>query len=67
MRVGGFLRTAQTLLDYIRRFKKTLSPRDVLLLQIGMRASHIEEALAVGDVDRAKAHLVQLAEQVRRL
>jgi hypothetical protein len=39
-----------------KRFNATLSPREKLILQLGLRASHLEEALAAGDQDRAAAH-----------
>ncbi len=39
-----------------QRFQATLSPREKLILQLGLRASHLEEALAAGDQLRAAAH-----------
>jgi hypothetical protein len=33
-----------------------LSPRELVALRIGLRASHVEEALMAGDADRALAH-----------
>ena len=37
-----------------------MSPRDMFFLQVGLRASHIEEAIAAGDFERAKAHYGKL-------
>ena len=54
-------------LEAITRFQKNLSPRDITLLQIGMRASHIEEAMAHWELDRAKAHFEKLMEIARQL
>lgn len=51
-------RAAVRVLDAIRKAGKSLrTQREVLMLKIGMRASHIEEAVAVGDTQRAAAHL----------
>ena len=32
------------------------SPREIMFLRIGLRASHLEEALAAGDFARARVH-----------
>jgi len=47
-------------LESIQKLKKTLSARDLRILQIGMRASHIEEAMAQGEFDRARSHFHEL-------
>ena len=39
-----------------RKFLVSLTPREKLILQLGLRASHLEEALAAGDQQRAAAH-----------
>jgi hypothetical protein len=56
-----------TILDTIQNFNKTLSPRDLHLMQIGMRASHIEEAMAHGEIDRARGHLDALVTLVKSI
>lgn len=53
--------------DQIKRFKKTLSARELLILQVGMRACHAEEAAALGDAERAKAHVNELAKLIAQL
>ena len=40
----------------IAKLRGELSPREGLALRIGLRASHMEEALTIGDADRALAH-----------
>jgi hypothetical protein len=40
----------------MRKFLVSLTPREKLILQLGLRASHLEEALAAGDQARAAAH-----------
>ena len=57
--------TFEKLMRYIERFRMKLSDRDLRMIQIGMRASHIEEALAQGDTDRARGHVKQLVRLVR--
>ena len=59
--------TFDKLMRYIERFKKKLSDRDMLMMQIGMRACHIEEALAQGDTDRARSHVRQLVLILKRV
>jgi hypothetical protein len=64
---GEFENASSRVMDAVTQFKKTLSPRDVAMLQLGMRASHMEEALAQGDTARAESHrqkLVQLLENM---
>jgi len=63
--VAIFERSLSRAIAVARRFNATLSPREKLILQLGLRASHLEEALAAGDQDRAAAHakgLVTIAE-----
>ena len=48
---GEFENASSRVMDAVTQFKKTLTQRDVTMLQIGMRASHMEEALAQGDFD----------------
>jgi len=56
-----------TILDAVSAFEKQLSPRDVALMQIGMRATHAEEALAHGEIDRARSHFNALFDLVKRV
>jgi hypothetical protein len=44
-----------------------LSPREQLALQAGLSASHAEEALTAGDIDRAQAHFNKLMTIARQL
>ena len=64
---GEFARAGTRMLQLMARFKRTLSPRDFALLAIGMRASHIEEALSQGDVVRAQGHFDRLAQALQDL
>jgi hypothetical protein len=65
--MNEFVCAMQRVMAGIAQFKKMLSPRDMLMLQIGMRASHIEEALSQGDTTRAEGHLRHLTELVQNL
>lgn len=54
-------------LDAIDQFEKKLSPRELKILQIGLRASHVEEALAHNEFDRAREHfhvMMKLVQQI---
>jgi hypothetical protein len=53
-------------LKSVKAFGQALTPRERLILEIGLKASHMEESLASGDWKRAEAHmhgLVDLFEQ----
>jgi hypothetical protein len=54
--VAIFQRSFERAIAVARRFLVSLSPREKLILQLGLRASHLEEALAAGDQQRAAAH-----------
>lgn len=54
--VAIFQRSLERAVAVVRKFNSTLTPREKLVLQLGLRASHLEEALAQGDQDRAAAH-----------
>jgi hypothetical protein len=62
-----FERSGQRLLQYMKQFKKTLSRRDMRMIRIGMRASHIEEALSTGDTERANSHLKQMIKDLKHV
>lgn len=43
------------------------TPRELIMLKLGLRASHIEEAVAHGEATRAAAHVELLIEDLRKL
>jgi hypothetical protein len=63
--LAEFQRSFTRVIEILSRFQKRLTPRDVVLLKIGLRASHIEEAMTSGDHERARAHLSALVEMIR--
>ena len=60
-----FNRSLNRVIEIITKFGKRISPRDMFFLKIGLRASHIEEAITQGDTVRAKAHLKNLVNMMR--
>ncbi len=65
--VAIFERSLSRAIAVMQRFNASLTPREKLILQAGLRASHLEEALAAGDQDRAAAHakgLVAIAQGI---
>jgi hypothetical protein len=54
--VDIFQRSFERAVTVARRFIVSLTPREKLILQLGLRASHLEEAMASGDQQRAAAH-----------
>jgi len=54
-------------IEVLKKFKTSISERDKIILEIGLRSSHIEEALAGGELDRAQAHFKRLDEAAQRL
>ena len=65
--LATFQESAERVLDDIAKFRASLSPHDLAFVQIGLHASHMEEAIVVGDELRAKAHLHALVELVRQI
>ncbi len=63
----SFQESAERVLDDIAKFRASLSPHDLAFVQIGLHASHMEEAIVVGDELRAKAHLRALVDLVQRI
>lgn len=59
-----FRQSAERVLDDIAAFRASLDPRDLAFVQIGLHASHMEEAITNGDALRAKAHLHALLDLV---
>lgn len=45
-----------TLLDEVKRFARSLSPKELDILKLGLEASHMEESVVLGDWKRAEAH-----------
>jgi hypothetical protein len=54
--VAMFQRSFERAVTIARKFLVSLSPREKLIMQLGLRSSHLEEALAAGDQLRAAAH-----------
>jgi hypothetical protein len=65
--LAAFKENAERMLDDIAKFRSSLSPHDLAYVQIGLHASHMEEAIVVGDELRAKAHLCALVDLVRQV
>lgn len=59
----GLLAAFDTMLKEIEQVTRGLTPRESLILQLGLAASHLEESVVQGHSTRAKAH----AENVVRL
>ena len=54
--VGDFQRSLRRVAEVAGKFRAGLTPREKLVLQLGLRAAHWEEALAAGDMGRAADH-----------
>jgi len=58
------LRTAlRDALGIVEAFTRNLTPREAMILRLGLAASHMEESVARGDWTRAEAH----AENISKL
>jgi hypothetical protein len=55
--------TLHETLDIVEEFTRSLTPREAMILRLGLAASHMEESVAHGDWTRAEAH----AESISRL
>jgi len=58
-------RSASRILGLMGKFKNAMSERDAVFLALGLRAAHMEEALAHGELERAKAHFEKLVGVVK--
>jgi hypothetical protein len=56
----------QRVIDTLGKFARNLTPHEQLILEMGMRSSHIEEAIAHGESERASSHLRELAKLGKR-
>ena len=63
----SFRQNSNAILDLLARYQAKLSPRDIAMLHLGMRASHIEEAVASGEIDRARSHLKNVLDLLQNL
>jgi hypothetical protein len=59
-----FVEDSRRVLSEIQGYVSTLSPRDQMMMRIGLHASHLEEALVSGDFKRAESHLEALGKLV---
>ena len=57
---AALLKCAGLLVATVDKLRGELSPRELVALRIGLRASHMEEALMTGDTARALAHFKAL-------
>ena len=53
--------------DAIARVQRQLTPRERLIMNLGLRASHAEEALMQADTSRAKSHFLAMVGLAERL
>lgn len=51
----------------VERLSRSLTPRELKILRLGLAASHLEESIAQGDWKRADAHADNVAQLVRQL
>lgn len=66
--LAEFQRAALRLSTVMQKLGKDIrTEREMLFLKIGLRASHIEEAAAHGDQERALAHMRKLVALLRQL
>jgi hypothetical protein len=63
----AFLESAEHVLHDVAAWRNSLGPRDLAILQVGMHASHMEEAAAAGDELRAQAHLYALVDLIGQM
>jgi hypothetical protein len=59
--------TLRALIDETKAFSKMLTPREVVVLRLGLAASHLEESLAQGAWKRAEAHAENVANLLEAL
>jgi hypothetical protein len=55
-----FQRAFERVLQALAHFQAEMSDRDRLYLELGLRSAHIEEAMAHGELARAKEHFEKM-------
>lgn len=55
------------IVDSIETLRRSLTPRESLILQLGLAASHLEESAVQGHSTRAKAHAENVAKLIEQL
>jgi len=68
VKIAGIADDMRSMAELSQRVRKALSTRERVVMEVGLRMAHAEEAIATGDAARAKAHgeaLEQLLEQLR--
>jgi hypothetical protein len=62
-----FRNSLDGVLSAVARFSKSLTPREMTVLRLGLAASHLEESIVQGDWKRADAHADNIAKLMRQL
>lgn len=62
-----FLASFNEMVSGIEALRRRLTPRELLALQLGLAASHLEESVMQGHVTRAKAHAENVAKLIEQL
>ena len=57
---SALIKCAALLFATVEKLRGELAPREQVALRIGLRASHMEEALMLGEAPRAMAHLKEI-------
>jgi hypothetical protein len=60
-------RAGAVFVTLMRKIRSAMRSRDQVYYELGLRAAHLEEALAQGDVARAEAHYRRILEIARML
>lgn len=64
-----FLSTFDEFVKRVETLRNSLTPRELLVLQLGLAASHLEESVVQGHVTRARAHaenVAKLLEEIKK-
>ena len=66
-RLRQTLNDAQRAVRGVQRFAQSLTPRELVILRLGLEASHLEESVVQGDWARAQAHVEKAAKLLDQL
>lgn len=65
--VAEFNRAFDRVMSMSSALRDAMTERESLFFQMGLRSSHVEEAMTIGDTERANAHFKKLIELLRQV
>ena len=59
-------RPINEMIEFAKAFASELTPRETIVFNLGLTASHLEESIATGEWKRAEAHVARLKKLLKQ-